>query len=104
MQPLALNAVLLHHDARAPNDFTRVALPIDLAQASPSTEDFSISDFDEVDFVLGAESFDELNVLSFRACFDEDAKVGLAFVKGFRAFSETTSQTVVNECVLQYLL
>jgi hypothetical protein len=54
--------------------------------------------------MLGAEGLDEFDVLSFGTSFDEDAKVGLAFVKGFRALSETTSQTVVNECVLQDLL
>ena len=80
MKPLALNSVLFDNDARTPHHFTRIALPVDLAQSSPGTKDFSISDLDQVDFMLGTESLDELDVFGLRACFDEDAQVRLALV------------------------
>jgi len=60
VETLALDAILLHHDARTSDNFTWVALPINLAQPGPSTKDLSISDLDQVNFVLGTESLDEL--------------------------------------------
>lgn len=80
MKSLAFNSVLFDNDARTPHHFTWIALPIDLAQSSPGAKDFSISDFDQVDFMFGTESLDELDVFCLRACFDEDAQVGLALV------------------------
>ena len=59
---------------------------------------------DQVDFVLGTESLNKLKVLSLCAAFDEDAKMGLALVKGLGALTKSTSKTVVNESVLQNLL
>ena len=54
--------------------------------------------------MLGAESLNKLEVLSLCAAFDEDAKMGLALVKGLGALTKSTSKTVVNESVLQNLL
>jgi hypothetical protein len=104
MQPLTLHAILLHHNTAASYNFARVAFTINLAQSSPRPKDFGITDFDEVDLVLRAEGLDELDVFSFSACLDKDAEVGLAFVKGFGAFAETASETVVDEGVFQNLL
>ena len=104
MQALALNTVILDNNARAANDLARVALAVDLAEASPRAENLGVSNLDEVDFVLGTESLNKLKVLSLCAAFDEDAKMGLALVKGLGALTKSTSKTVVNESVLQNLL
>ena len=104
MQSLALSSVVLDNDARAANDLTGVTLTVDFAKTSPGTKDLSISNLDEVDFVLGTESLNKLKVLSLCAAFNEDAKMGLALVKGLGALTKSTSKTVVNESVLQNLL
>lgn len=104
VQSLGLNTIVLDDYARAANDLTGVTLTVDFAKTSPGTKDLSISNLDEVDFVLGTESLNKLKVLSLCAAFDEDAKMGLALVKGLGALTKSTSKTVVNESVLQNLL
>jgi hypothetical protein len=104
VETLRLDTVVLDDDAGAANDLTGVALLVDLAEASPGAEDLGVSNLDQVDLVLGAESLDELEVLGLVASFDQDAKVGLALVEGLGCLTETTSETVVNESVLQNLL
>ena len=104
VETLRLDAVVLDDDARAADDLAGVALTVDLAETSPGTEDLRVTDLDEVDLVLGAESLDELDVLGLCAGLDEDAKVGLTLVEGLGALTETASETVVNEGVLQDLL
>ena len=54
--------------------------------------------------MLGTESLNKLKVLSLCSAFNEDAKMGLALVKGLGALTKSTSKTVVNESVLQNLL
>lgn len=104
MEALRLDTVILNDDARAANDLAGVALTVDLAEASPGTKDLGVTDLDQVDFVLGAESLDQLDVLGFRASLDEDAEVGLTLVERFSTLTETASKTIVNEGVLQNLL
>jgi hypothetical protein len=104
VETLALDAILLHHDARTSDNFTWVALPINLAQPGPSTKDLSISDLDQVNFVLGTESLDELDVLCLSAGLHEDAQMGMALVQSFGALTETTSETIVDQSIFQYLL
>ena len=104
METLRLDTVVLDDDARAANDLAGVALTVDLTETSPGAEDLGVTDLDEVDLVLGTESLNELYILGFCASFDKNAKMSLAFVKGLGGFTETTSETVVNECVLQNLL
>lgn len=104
MPPLRLRAVLLNDDTRAPNDLTRVALPVDLAKSGPGPEDLRVSDLDEGDFVGSAESLDKLDVLCLGTGLDEDAEVGLATVQSLCALAEATSETVVHEGNLQDLL
>ena len=104
VQALAVSTVVLDDDTRAANDLAGVTLLVDLAETSPGTEDLGVTDLDQVDLVLGAESLNELDVLSLRAGLDEDAKVGLTLVEGLSALTETASETVVNEGVLQDLL
>lgn len=104
MQPLALDTIVLDNDTRAPDDLARVSLLVDLAQASPGAEYLSISNLDQVDFVLGTEGLDELDVLGFGACLDEHAKVSLALVQGLGALAQATGEPIVHESVLQNLL
>ena len=104
MQTLALNAIILDDDARAANDLPRVAFLIDLAKTRPGAEDLGVSDLDEVDLVLGAESFDELQILGLGDGLDEDAKMGLALVKGLGTLAKAASETIMQKSVLQNLL
>ena len=104
MKTLGLNTVVLDDNARAADDLARVALTVDLAETSPGTEDLGVTDLDEVNLVLSTEGLDELDVLGLSAGLDEDAKVSLTLVESLGTLAETTSETVVNECVLQNLL
>ena len=104
MKSLRLDTVVLDDDARAANDLAGVTLLVDLAETSPGTEDLGVTDLDEVNLVLSTEGLDELNVLGLSAGLDEDAKVSLTLVESLGTLAETTSETVVNECVLQNLL
>ena len=96
VQPLALLAVVLHNNARAPNDLARVALAVDLAETRPGAEFFCVGDLDEVDAVLSAESLDELEVLLLRVVLVEDAQMRLPPVERLRALTETTRKPIVN--------
>lgn len=104
MEAFALYTVVLHDNAGASNDLAWIAFTIDLAKTGPGTKDLSVSDLDEVDFVFGAESLDEFEIFGFRAGLDENAKVGLALVKGLGALTKTACKTIVQESVLQNLL
>ena len=104
VQSFTLSAVVLHDDAAAAYNLTRVALAIDFAQASPGAQDLGIPDFDQINFVFGAKRLNELDVFGLVAGLVKDAQVGLTFVKGLCGFTETTGKTIVNESVLQNLL
>ena len=104
VQALAVSTVVLDDDARAANDLAGVTFLVDLAETSPGTEDLGVTDLDEVNLVLSTEGLDELDVLGLSAGLDEDAKVSLTLVESLGTLAETTSETVVNECVLQNLL
>ena len=104
VETLRLDAVVLDDDARAADDLAGVALTVDLAETSPGAKHLRVSDLDQVDLVLRAEGLDKLDVLGLSARLDEDAQVRLALVKRLRALAETTSETVVDESVLQDLL
>lgn len=54
--------------------------------------------------MLSAERLNELDVFRLVAGLVKDAQVGLALVEGFRGFTETTGEPIVNERVLQNLL
>ena len=104
VQALTVSTVVLDDDTRAANDLAGVTLLVDLAETSPGTEDLGVTDLDEVNLVLSTEGLDELDVLGLSAGLDEDAKVSLTLVESLGTLAETTSETVVNECVLQNLL
>ena len=104
VQALAVSTVVLDDDARAADDLARVAFTVDLAETSPRAEDLGVTNLDEVDLVFSTEGLDELDVLGFRAGLNEDAQVRLAFVKRLRTLTKTTSETIMDEGVLQDLL
>lgn len=104
MKTLRLNTIVLDDDASATNDLARIALTVNLAKTSPGAKDFGVSDLDQVDFVLSTESLDEFDVFSLSTGLDENAKVGLAFVKGLGTFTKTTSETIVDKRIFQDLL
>lgn len=104
VQTLTLNAIVLNDNTSTPNDLARVSLLVDLAQTGPGTKHLRVTDFDQVDLVFCAESFDELDVFGFRASFNEDAKVSLTFVQCLGTFAKTTGEAIVYEGVLQDLL
>lgn len=104
VETLRVAAKVLDDNARAADDLAGVSLTVDLAETSPGAEDLCVTDLDEVDLVLRAEGLNELDVLSLRAGLDENAKVGLTLVEGLGALTETASEAVVNEGVLQDLL
>lgn len=96
METLRLNTVVFDDNAAAANDLARVTLTIDLAQTSPGTKDLGVSDLDQVNLVLGAESFNEFDVFGLGASLNENAKVGLTLIKGLGALTETTGKTIVD--------
>jgi hypothetical protein len=67
-------------NARAANDLTGVTLAIDLAKTGPFTKLLGIRDLDQVDVVLGTESFNKLDVFGLSARFTENGQVSLASI------------------------
>ena len=103
IQSLGLLTVVLDDDARAVEDFSWGTISVDLAEADPLADHLAVSDLDEVDLVLIAESLDELDVLLLGASFVQDAEMGLTLVKGLGALAQTTGKTVVDHCLLENL-
>ena len=103
IQSLGLLTVVLDDDARAVEDFSWGTISVDLAEADPLADHLAVSDLDEVDLVLIAESLDELDVLLLGASFVQDAEMGLTFVKGLGALAQTTGETVVDHGLLENL-
>jgi hypothetical protein len=104
MKALRFNTILFNNNTAATNDFAGVALTVNLAETSPGTKDLGVSDFDQVDLVLRTKGLDKFDILGLRASLDEDAKVGLTFVKSLGALTETTSKTIVDKSIFQNLL
>lgn len=104
VETLSLSTEILDNDTRAADDLACVALTVDLAETSPGAEEFGVRNPEEADFVLGAECLDELDVFRLRASLDKNTKVGLTLVKSLGTLTQTTSETIVGEGVLQDLL
>ena len=104
IQPLTLNSIFLDDNARATDDLAGVTLTVNLAETGPGAKNLRVSNLDEVNFVLGAESLNELQILRFSDGFDENAQVRLALVESLRTFTETARETIMDESVLQDLL
>ena len=103
IESLGLLTVVLDDDARAVEDFSWSAIPVDLAESNPLADHLAVSDLDKVDLVLVAECFNELDVLLLGASFVQDAEMGLTLVKGLGALAQTTSKTVVDHGLLENL-
>lgn len=104
MKALTFNAVIFDDNTAAANNLSRIPLLVNLAETGPGSELLRVRDFDEVDFMFGAEGLNEFDVFGFRASLDEDTQVGLTFVQSFRAFTQTSSKTIVNQRIFQNLL
>lgn len=103
IESLGLLTVVLDDNARAVENFSWSTIPVDLAESDPLADHLAISDLDEVDLVLIAESLDELDVLLLGASFVQDAEMGLTLVKSLGALAQTTSKTVVDHGLLENL-
>jgi hypothetical protein len=104
MKSFTLDTIVFNNDTGAANDLSGVALLVDLAQSSPSTKDLGVTDLDQIDLVFGTEGLNQLDILGLSAGFYENAEMGGAFVKGLGAFTQATSQPVVDEGIFQDLL
>lgn len=91
MKTFTLNTILFNDNTTASYDLPRVTLPVDLAKTSPRSQNFGVSDLDEVDLVFSTESFDELDVLCFCAGLDKNTEMCLTFIESFGTFAKTAS-------------
>ena len=126
---LGLLTPVLDDDARAVDDLASVALAVDLAckrkvtlvirdqredcrqslgveltETGPLAELLAVGDLDQRDLVLGAQRHDELLVCLLLASLVEHAHVRLSPIQRLAGFTQTASETVVDESVLQDLL
>lgn len=104
MHALALLPIVLHDNARATHDLTRVTLPVNFAETRPRSEHLRVGNLDEVGALLRAKRLDELEVLGLGNRLYENAEVGLPPVERLGALAETASKAVVNEGLFQDLL
>jgi hypothetical protein len=104
MTSLGILAVLLNNNARATHNLPGVAIPVNLTEARPFTQDLRISHLDEGNSVRGAKRFNEFDILRLRAGLNKHTNVGLTPVQGFCALTQATSKTVMFERLLQNLL
>ena len=91
-------------DARARHSVDRVAFFVVLAQASPFTESLAIVDLQERDgrVMLLAEGSDQLGVSGVVALVGEDAQDTFVAVESLHGFTETTSETITVQGVLDH--
>ena len=68
-------------NGRAPHDFPRVTLRIELAEAGPLSKFMIVIHFDEWDAMFLTQGLDELLVCCFIAVFCQYAQMSLAFIK-----------------------
>ena len=71
-------------DSGAPHDLPRVALRIELAEASPLPQFVVVVHFDEGNAVLLTQGLDELLVSCLVAVFCQHAEMSLAFVQSLQ--------------------
>jgi hypothetical protein len=62
VQTLGFLTVVLDNDTGAADNLSGVTLSVDLGQTGPGTQDLGVGDLDEVDVVLGAQGFNQLDV------------------------------------------
>ena len=104
VKSLTVGTIILYDNTSTANNFTGVALLVDFAETSPLTENFRVTDLDQVDLVLGTEGLNQFDVLGLGTSFDEDTQVSLTLIESFSGFSEATGKTIMKEGSLQDLL
>jgi len=98
---LRLLTPVADNNARAVDDLPGVTFAVEHAETSPFTELLAVGYLNEGDFVLGAQSLDELLVCVFVAVFVENAHVGLTTIEGLGSLAEATSKTIVDESMAE---
>lgn len=73
-----------------------------LTEADPFTKHLSIGNLDQGNFVLGAQSDDQLLISFLFAGLVQNAHVGLATIESLSCLSQTTGKTVVDQGDLQH--
>ena len=121
---LALLTPVLDDDARAVDDLACVTLTVQnacephvsnefpsskfsqtlLTKTSPLAELLAIGNLDQRNFMLGAQSDDQLLVGLLLARLVQDAHVRLSPVQGLRSLAQTTGKTIVHQSKLQHTL
>jgi len=72
VKTLTFGTIVLDNNAGATDDFTGVALLVDLAKTGPLAENLRVTDLDQVDLVFGTEGLNQLDILGLGAGLDED--------------------------------
>jgi len=104
MKSLGISTEIFDDDAATANNLAGVTLTIDLAETSPSAKNLGVSNLDQVGAVFGAKGLDEFDVFSLSASLDENTEVSLSLVEGLGTLTKTTSETIMDKCILQNLL
>lgn len=91
-----------------------MVISIELVQTAPFTELFSVGSLfrltkrryeltyvNQTDVVHGTQSGDELDVILLGAVLGQDAKVSFLAIQSLGALSQTTSETIVDESLLE---
>jgi len=91
-------------NTRTTNNLTGVTLTINLTETGPFTELLGIRNLDQVDVVLGTESFNELDVFRLGTRLTENSQMSLTSVKSLDGFLQTTGKTIVNESTTEDFL
>lgn len=73
MKALTLDTVIFDDDAGAADNLSGITVTVNLAEPNPGAQLFCVRDFDEVDFMFGAESLNEFYVLGFGTSLHENA-------------------------------
>jgi hypothetical protein len=89
VEGLTLRAIVLHNDARAPNNLSRGTLFVDLAETGPLAELELGLDPNQVNRVVCAECLNELLVRLLVAVLGEDAQVCLQSIGRWDSWSST---------------
>lgn len=99
----SLLAKISNDRTTGPHSLLHLTLGIQLGQSTPSTQILTAVHHNHGDFTLGAESTNELFVLLVFAVLGEAAETGGAAVECLGAFVESFAESVVDECLFEYL-
>lgn len=99
MKPLTFHTILLNDNTSAADDLSGIALSINLTQSSPSSKQFCVGNFNEIDFVFSAEGFNEFDVFGLSTGLNEDAQMRLTLVQGLGTFTQSPRKTIVYKSI-----